>query len=183
MSVDFFQGHCILSRAFIRWILSRPLAPLKTINQVIFFKTIYQTIGFFLVFYDSLQTVLLKKFRLFWAEISCFIAFYRKCANFERPLHVGVILWFHCQLHNNFCLLTEITYNRNNESDLIDHILRGYNRQARPIRDLSKPVSVSIAINLGKMLHLVRSSRYITTRCMFSNCPTFQIRKLQLNIA
>ena len=49
----------------------------------------------------------------------------------------------------------EITYNRNNESELIDHILRGYQRQARPLRDPAKPVNVSIGFTLGKLLDLV----------------------------
>ena len=50
---------------------------------------------------------------------------------------------------------TDMEHNRNNESDLIDYLLRRYNRQARPIRDLSKPVNVSIGLNIGKMLEMV----------------------------
>ena len=52
-------------------------------------------------------------------------------------------------------ILIDITYNRNNESELIDHILRGYQRQARPLRDPAKPVNVSIDFTLGKILDLV----------------------------
>ena len=60
------------------------------------------------------------------------------------------------QVPSVFNFFSEISHNRNNESELIEHILRGYNRQARPIRDLSKPVNVSISFNIGKLLDLVR---------------------------
>ena len=45
--------------------------------------------------------------------------------------------------------------NRNNETELIDTILDGYNVQARPIRNLSQPINVAIGFHLSKVLDLV----------------------------
>ena len=44
---------------------------------------------------------------------------------------------------------------RNNETELIDTILDGYNVQARPIRNLSQPINVAIGFHLSKVLDLV----------------------------
>ena len=47
------------------------------------------------------------------------------------------------------------THNRNYESELIDYLLTGYHREARPVKDISKPVNVTIDLHIGKLIELV----------------------------
>ena len=54
-----------------------------------------------------------------------------------------------------------IQHNRNYESELIDYLLTGYNREARPVKDISKPVNVTIGLHMGKMIDLVSRLRYL----------------------
>ena len=48
-----------------------------------------------------------------------------------------------------------IQHNRNYESELIDYLLTGYHREARPVKDISKPVNVTIDLHIGKLIELV----------------------------
>ena len=41
------------------------------------------------------------------------------------------------------------------ESELVDYLLTGYNRQARPVKDISKPMNVTIGLFMGKFIELV----------------------------
>ena len=50
-----------------------------------------------------------------------------------------------------------VQHNRNHETDLVEYLLTGYNRQARPVEDVSKPVNVTIGLNMGKLIDLVRT--------------------------
>ena len=67
----------------------------------------------------------------------------------------------HCEKQKYF---VEIQHNRNYESELVDYLLAGYNRQARPVKDISKPVNVTIGLNMGKLIDLVS-----TFKCLMFN--------------
>ena len=49
----------------------------------------------------------------------------------------------------------DISHNRNNETDLVDYLLDGYRKQARPVKNVSHAVNVTVRLNLGKLVNLV----------------------------
>ena len=49
----------------------------------------------------------------------------------------------------------DISHNRNTETELVDYLLDGYRTQARPVKNVSHVVNVTVRLNLGKLINLV----------------------------
>ena len=62
----------------------------------------------------------------------------------------------------------------NLEARLLNELMDGYNRHARPTSDIKKAIQVSIAFYITKILNLV-SSHHVSRHVMFPSIPCISL--------